>query len=187
MAGRSTPVSRAGGFTLIELLTVLAIVSSLIAVGGLFYSRLIDKARAVEAEIALSEINRLEQIYYASNGSYTTNMNELGFRPFQPMKYYTLSVQVLSQQGTSAFRAFAVPVAGAGTGQTFSVVQYANPAMAGGVNPATITSSSGMAFGGEGWSDEGIVRIETGPSSRGGIEKVVQHQRPDATPPPQNK
>lgn len=183
---RSFPDS--GGFTLTELMTVLAIVSLLIAVGVTSYSRFIAKAKSVEAEIALSEIHRLEQIHYASTGTYTTNIDELGFKPFQPLKYYSLSVQVAGESGNGAFRAMAVPLSGSGE-QTFSIVQYAPDKISSssGADLSSQSSNTGMAFGGEGWSDEGIIRLEAGGGPKGGIEKIVSHQKPSSAPKPADK
>jgi len=174
-----------GGFTLMELMTVLAIVSLLIAVGVASYSRFIAKAKSVEAEIALSEIHRLEQIHYASTGTYTANVDELGFRPFQPLKYYSLSVQVAGESGNGAFRALAVPLSDSG-GQTFSVVQYAPDKISlnGGAGLSGLSSATGMAFGGEGWSDEGIIRLEAGNARKGGIEKTVANPKAPTAPEP---
>ncbi|MDF0644980.1 MAG: prepilin-type N-terminal cleavage/methylation domain-containing protein [Nitrospira sp.] len=177
-----------GGFSLTELMTVLAIVSVLIAVGAASYSRFITKAKSVEAEIALSEIHRLEQIHYASTGTYTANVDELGFRPFQPLKYHSLFVQVAGESGNGAFRALAVPLSGSG-GQTFSVVQYAasKPSSSGGAGLSGQGSGPELAFGGEGWSDEGIIRLETGGAQKGGIEKTVSNPKPSSAPKPASK
>lgn len=177
-----------GGFTLTELMTVLAIVSLLIAIGVTSYSRFIAKAKSVEAEIALSEIHRLEQIHYASTGTYTADVDELGFKPFQPLKYYSLSVQVAGESGNGAFRALAVPLSGSG-GQTFSVVQYAPDKISsgGGAPPSGQSSNTGMAFGGEGWGDEGIIRLEGGEGRKGGIEKTVANPKASVAPEPANK
>lgn len=182
-AGSSSRTS-ARGFTLIELMTVLAIVAILIAVAGMSYSRFTTKAKSVEAEVALAEVHRLEQLHYASTGTYTTNVDELGFKPFPPLKYFSVSVQVAGDSGSGAFRALAVPLSGSG-GQTFSVVQYAPTGSAtnggsGGLSSAG--GSTGMAFGGEGWSDEGIIRLDTAGGPKGGIEKVVTHQNSSAVP-----
>lgn len=181
-------VTARGGFTLTELMTVLAIVSLLIAVGAASYSRFVTKAKSVEAEIALSEIHRLEQIHYASTGTYTANVDELGFRPFPPLKYYSLSVQVAGESGNGAFRALAVPLSGSG-GQTFSVVQYApsKGLSSGGAGLSGQGSGTGLAFGGEGWSDEGIIRLQTSGSQKGGIEKTVANPKPSVAPEPAGK
>lgn len=78
MTINSRPQGTPSGFTLTELLTVLAIVSILVAVAAASYSRFISKAKSVEAEIALSEINRLQQTYFASTGMYASTIDELG-------------------------------------------------------------------------------------------------------------
>jgi len=184
MSAGSRFFAKSRGFTLIELMVVLAIVAILIAIAGISYSRFTTKAKSVEAEVALAEVHRLEQLHYASTGTYTSNVEELGFKPFPPLKYYSVSVQVAGDSGNGAFRALAVPLSGAG-GQTFSVVQYAQTKpstnnVSGGLSGPG--GSTGMAFGGEGWSDEGIIRLDTAGGSKGGIEKVVSHQKSSAEP-----
>jgi|SRR5215467_3581635 len=191
MTINSRPQATPSGFTLTELLTVLAIVSILVAVAGASYSRFISKAKSVEAEIALSEINRLQQTYYASTGMYASTIDELGFKPVPPLKYYSVSVEVVGEPGNAAFRALAVPLSGS-NGQTLSVVQYAGTQLstgngAGGVF-GTGGGSTGMAFGGEGWEDDvGIIHLDPTVRPTGGIEKVVENSRSPADSAPTMK
>lgn len=179
------------GFTLTELLTVLAIVSILVAAAGASYPRFISKAKSVAAEIALSEINRLQQTYYASNGMYASSIDELGFKPVPPLKYYSVSVEVVGKPGNAAFRALAMPLSGS-TGQTLSVVQYAQtqPSTGNGASGVfgTAGGSTGMAFGGEGWEDDvGIIHLDPTVTPKGGIEKVVENPRSTADSAPTMK
>jgi len=57
------------GFTLIELMVVLAILSILAAIAMVSHKHFLEKARTVEAEVALAEINRLEIIYHPRKSS----------------------------------------------------------------------------------------------------------------------
>src|SRR5215831_2144575 len=191
MTINSRPQATPSGFTLTELLTVLAIVSILVAVAGASYSRFISKAKSVEAEIALSEINRLQQTYYASTGMYASSIDDLGFKPVPPLKYYSVSVEVVGEPGSAAFRALAVPLSGSKE-QILSVVQYARTQPSTGNGPGGVFGtggrSTGMAFGGEGWEDDvGIVHLDPTVRPKGGIEKVVENPRSPADSSPTKK
>lgn len=62
------------GFTLIEILIALAVIAILVVIGTVYYSQYIEKTKGVEASIALAEIVRLEQLYYAQTGTYSTDL-----------------------------------------------------------------------------------------------------------------
>lgn len=96
------------GFTLIELMVVVTIVGILAAIAVLSYRHFTGQAKGVEAEVALAEVHRLELVYYANNGSYTDNLNQLGFSMVPSLRYY--SVQVRVHSGGAAFYASALPL-----------------------------------------------------------------------------
>ncbi len=95
------------GFTLIELLMVLAILSILATVAMLSHRHFTEKARAVEAEVALAEIDRLETLYHTNHGTYSADLDALGFVLNSSLKYYRVTVQL--QNGGTSFQATAVP------------------------------------------------------------------------------
>jgi type IV pilus assembly protein PilE len=99
------------GFTLMELMLVLAILSILAVVAMVSHSHFVEKARFVEAEVALTEINRLEALYQANHGTYSGDFTAIGFSMSPTLKYYKVVVQL--QDGGTSFKAMAVPVAGA--------------------------------------------------------------------------
>jgi prepilin-type N-terminal cleavage/methylation domain-containing protein len=96
-------------FTLIELMVVVAIVGLLAGLAMASYRHFTGKAIAVEAEVALAEVNRLEQLHHANHGLYSDNLSAIGFAPKPPLKYYQVVVQV--QHGGKAFQAMAFPLA----------------------------------------------------------------------------
>lgn len=80
------------GFTLIELLIVIAVVGLLagVAITGIQY--FLDKAKMVEAELAIQNIQRLEESYFAEHGAYTNNLANLGFQTVRSMSYYSIAI-----------------------------------------------------------------------------------------------
>lgn len=103
------------GFSLIELLLVVALIGILAAVAMVSYGHFTDTAKGVEAEAALAEVNRLEQLYHAHHGLYSSNLNAIGFTHASALKFYRIEVQVYS--GGAAFQVLAFPLAPAGSPQ----------------------------------------------------------------------
>jgi Tfp pilus assembly protein PilE len=75
------------------MLTV-GIIGILASLSFVSYSRYTDKAKAVEAEVALTEIDRLEQLHYTNHGVYSNDLEAIGFTMLPAMKYYNIHVQV---------------------------------------------------------------------------------------------
>ena len=67
------------GYSLIEVMVVVAIVAILAAVAIPSYQSQILKTRRTEAQSLLLDIAGRQELYYADNKTFTTDMTELGF------------------------------------------------------------------------------------------------------------
>jgi type IV pilus assembly protein PilE len=81
------------GFTLVELLIVIGIVGILAALAIPMFLNFVKKAKMVEGEVALSEIRRLEEHYYADNLTFSGSLQTVGYDP-SGLKYYTITIQL---------------------------------------------------------------------------------------------
>ena len=103
------------GFTMIELMIVVAILGILVSVATVSYNRFVIKAKAVEGEIVVHEVERLEHLYHASNHAYTDSFTDLGFVMTGTMKYYTPEVRMGSATDKISYQVRALPIAALGT------------------------------------------------------------------------
>jgi prepilin-type N-terminal cleavage/methylation domain-containing protein len=87
-------ISDQSGFTLCEVMVVVAIVSVLATISIASYVVFGNKAKTVEAEIALAEVSRREMLYHDAQGTYSSDLQSIGYMPSPPLKYYTIEVQV---------------------------------------------------------------------------------------------
>ncbi len=67
------------GFTLVELMIVVAVIGILAAIAYPSYVDSMRKARRADAKAALLQVAQKEEQFYARNGSYTTDMTDLGY------------------------------------------------------------------------------------------------------------
>ncbi|MDP1768683.1 MAG: prepilin-type N-terminal cleavage/methylation domain-containing protein [Nitrospirota bacterium] len=104
-----------GGFTLIELMIVVAILGILVSLATVSYSHFMTKAKSVEGEIVVREIERLEYLYHASNHGYTNNLTDLGFAMTGALKYYTPEVRQGADTDKISYQVRALPVAASAT------------------------------------------------------------------------
>ena len=97
------------GFTLVEILIVIAVVGVLASMAVMGIQSFLDKAKMVEAELAIRDIQRLEQSYFDEHGAYTTNLQDLGFQTVRSLSYYSLTITLGTgtDPGAMAYRAIA--------------------------------------------------------------------------------
>ena len=81
-------------FTLPELLIAVAIVSLLAAGAALLFPRYLERAKSAEADLALAEVKRLENDFFARTGTYSSDLKEIGYQSGPSLKYHTVFVQV---------------------------------------------------------------------------------------------
>jgi prepilin-type N-terminal cleavage/methylation domain-containing protein len=103
------------GFTMIELMIVVAILGILVSVATVSYNHFVIKAKAVEGEIVVHEVERLEYLYHASNHAYTDSLADLGFAIIGTVKYYTPEVRMGSATDKINYQVRALPGTASGT------------------------------------------------------------------------
>jgi type IV pilus assembly protein PilE len=72
-------LGRSGGFTLIEVMIVVVIVGILVAVALPGYQNSMQKGRRADAKAALLDVAGRQEQYMLDRGTYTNDMEELGF------------------------------------------------------------------------------------------------------------
>ena len=104
-----------GGFTLIELMIVVAILGVLVSLATFSYNHFVITAKAVEGELVVYEVDRLESAYYVANQAYTDSFINLGFSMTGTLKYYTSEVRMGSATDKISYQVRAVPVSASAT------------------------------------------------------------------------
>jgi type IV pilus assembly protein PilE len=199
---RHPRVQSPDGFTLIELMVVVAILGILVSAATVSYNHFVIKAKTVEGEIVVHEVERLEDLYHASKEAYTDSFADLGFTMTGTLKYYTSEVRMGSATDKISYQVRAVPVSASATEAwlltsfrdgsvqvdripvselgAFSTVRYLG-------NVAAMTSSEATTIAlGSGMSGNNEPEWSGGGSSKGCQEcgRVVTNQ-PAVSAPPQ--
>jgi prepilin-type N-terminal cleavage/methylation domain-containing protein len=176
---RHPRVQSPDGFTLIELMIVVAILGILVSVATVSYNHFVIKAKTVEGEMVVHEVDRLEDLYHASNDAYTDNLADLGFAMAGTLKYYTPEVRMGSATDKISYQVRALPVAASATAAwlltsyrdgsvqvdripvsdlgAFATVRYlGNAAAMTSIEATTISLGSGMSgYNEPEWTDAG--------------------------------
>lgn len=97
------------GFTMIELMVVVAILGILVSVATVSYNHFVIKAKAVEGEMVVHEVERLEHLYHASNHAYTDSLADLGFAMIGTLNSYTPEVRIGSATDKINYQVRALP------------------------------------------------------------------------------
>ena len=90
------------GSSRLELSIVVIIIVILSSVVIYTYSHVIKSAKSREAMMLLSNISKLQQVYYIESDRYSDNLRDIGYRPIIPLKYYTISIDSSSDQSFKA-------------------------------------------------------------------------------------
>ena len=109
MMYRHSRVESPNGFTMIELMIVVAILGILAAVATVSYNHFVTKAKNVEGEIVIHEVERLEHLYHASKEAYTDSLADLGFAMTGTLKYYTPEVRTGYATDKMSYQVRALP------------------------------------------------------------------------------
>ncbi len=105
--GTRLRLSNQTGLTLGELViavAILAIVSAIVVPAFLNFTK---KAKMVEAEKALHEIQKLEDIYYNERDTYSDDLAAIGFFPIPSLRHYTITIELGKGKGQSLYEATA--------------------------------------------------------------------------------
>jgi prepilin-type N-terminal cleavage/methylation domain-containing protein len=182
----STVWRSSGGFTLIELTICLAIVAVLASLALPIHLEAVEGAKAVEATSALTEVVRLERLRFAETGTYTADLQELGFQSVHALQYTELFVEVHKDAKGWSYRAFAMPKGGQHSDQGWGVTSRADGSFDMSF-PGTLKSGGGSGCSvWKGWGSMEGGRIEgeetlSASSSTGGsgspcgAKRVVDH------------
>jgi hypothetical protein len=74
--------------------------------------------------MAVAEVARLEEVYFSSTGTYSSDLDAIGFKPNPPLQYYRVSVPAVNGPDGSMFQVTANPLSGGDPGQARSVTRY---------------------------------------------------------------
>ena len=147
---------RESAFTLVGMMIVVAILGMLAAVAMLSYAHFTKKSQSVGAEIAVAEVARPEEVSFSWTGTYSSDLDAIGFKPNPPRQYDRFSVQAGYGPDRSMCEVAADHLSGVGTGQSPSLTNYAsnqadgNKSGGGGVHAGQGKISTVMSVGNTG-------------------------------------
>jgi Tfp pilus assembly protein PilE len=166
-------------------MVVVAIVSLLAASAVVLFPHYVEKAKTAEAEIALAEVKRLENDFFARTGTFSSDLNQIGYHPLPQLKYHTVFVQVEKGPRGWSYMVLLMPNGATKSGGAYIsqgpdgriVSNVGAQGAGGGHSPSgcAVWSGWGTMEGGKIEGEEGISSSSNGTPSCGGGGRVVQH------------
>lgn len=90
------------GFSMVEMLVLVAIIGILASIATASYLAVRNKARTVEARLALHTIYNLEIAHQKDTGAYSADLNAIGFRMLGAPRYtYSVAASPASFTATA--------------------------------------------------------------------------------------
>ena len=174
-------------FTLTEVMIAVAIVSVLAAAAAVLFPQYLEKAKNAEAEIAIAEVKRLENDFFARTATFSSDLNQIGYHPLPPLKYHTVFLQVeKGPQGWSYMvllmpngetKSGGVYVSQGPDGKIVSNIGAQGAGGGGSASGCSVWSGWGSLQGGKIEGEESISSSSNGSPPCGGGGRVVQNGR----------
>lgn len=98
------------GFTLIEVMVVVGILGILVSVAMVSYRHFVTKAKSIEGELIVHEVERLQSLYYSAHHTYTDNFGALGLSTAGTFKYYVPELRLGTENAGISYQMRAVPI-----------------------------------------------------------------------------
>jgi type II secretory pathway pseudopilin PulG len=168
----------------------VAIVSVLAASAAILFPKYVERAKNTEAEIALAEVKRLENDFFARTGTFSSDLNQIGYQSSPPLKYHTIFVQVEKGPRGWGYMVLLMPNGDRGSGggsyvsqgpdgRIASNVGAQGAAKSGSASGCSVWSGWGTMEGGKIEGEESITSSSNGTPPCGG-GRTVQHGRGSA-------
>lgn len=104
------PVNHAcPGFTMIEVMIVVGILGILVSLATVSYTHFVTKAKSVEGELIVHEVERLQSLHYSVHHAYTDSFEALGFSTTGTVKYYVPELRLGTETTGINYQMRAVP------------------------------------------------------------------------------
>ena len=129
---------------------MVAIVSILAVCAAVLFPHYVERAKTAEAEIAMAEVKRLETDFFARTGTFSSDLNQIGYQMVPPLKYHTVFVQVEKSPRGWGYMVLLMP-----NGDTKSGGSYMSQGPDG-----RILSNVGAQGSREEWIRLGLLRLE---------------------------
>jgi prepilin-type N-terminal cleavage/methylation domain-containing protein len=180
----ASAVRQTHAFTLTELMIAMAIVSLLAAGAAVLFPRYIERAKTAEADVALAEVRRLENEFFARTGTFSSDLKEIGYQSGSELKYHTVFVQVENGPRGWSYMVLLMPKDQSQSGGRYvsqgpdgTVSNSAGLAASGGGSACGAWNGWGSMQGGKIEGEESLSKSSSGSPPCGGSRKIVDHGR----------